>query len=103
MRGSSLTVDTVIPYLIERNLVSVASIVEGDLEVIDAGRRNQNLKIVRRRGPSYLIKPAKVKVPRTRRFAVKRRSTSIASWIPVPLISVRTCLPSTAGTRIVAY
>jgi aminoglycoside phosphotransferase (APT) family kinase protein len=56
MRGSSLTVDTVIPYLIERNLVSVASIVEGDLEVIDAGRRNQNLKIVRRRGPSYLIK-----------------------------------------------
>jgi hypothetical protein len=56
MRGRSLTVDTVIPYLIERNLVSVASIVEGDLEVIDAGRRNQNLKIVRRHGPSYLIK-----------------------------------------------
>jgi hypothetical protein len=56
MRVRSLTVDTVIPYLIERNLVSVASIVEGDLEVIDVGRRNQNLKIVRRRGPSYLIK-----------------------------------------------
>jgi Ser/Thr protein kinase RdoA (MazF antagonist) len=56
MTVRNLTVDTVVPYLVERNLVSVAAIVEGDLEVIDAGRRNQNLKIVRRRGPSYLIK-----------------------------------------------
>jgi Ser/Thr protein kinase RdoA (MazF antagonist) len=56
MTVRNLTVDTAVPYLIERNLVSAAAIVEGDLEVIDAGRRNQNLKIVRRRGPSYLIK-----------------------------------------------
>jgi Ser/Thr protein kinase RdoA (MazF antagonist) len=55
-RIQNLTVDTVVPYLLERNLVSVAAIVEGDLEVIDAGRRNHNLKIVRRDGPSYLIK-----------------------------------------------
>jgi Ser/Thr protein kinase RdoA (MazF antagonist) len=52
----NLTVDTVVPYLLEHNLVSAAAIVEGDLEVIDAGRRNHNLKIVRRHGPSYLIK-----------------------------------------------
>jgi hypothetical protein len=52
----NLTVDTVVPYLIEQGLVSVDAIVEGDLEVVDAGRRNQNLKVVRRRGPSYLIK-----------------------------------------------
>jgi hypothetical protein len=51
-----LTVDTVVPYLIERGFVSVSSIVEGDLEVVDVGRRNQNLKIVCERGPSYLIK-----------------------------------------------
>lgn len=52
----NLTVDTVVPYLIEHGLVSVDAIVEGDLEIVDAGRRNQNLKVIRRRGPSYLIK-----------------------------------------------
>lgn len=58
MTTANLTVDTVVPYLIERNLVSAAAIVAGDLEVIDAGRRNQSLKIVRRHGPGYLIKQA---------------------------------------------
>jgi hypothetical protein len=58
VRAPSLTVDTVIPYLVERNLLSPASIVEGDVEVIDVGRRNQNLKIASRRGTSYLIKQA---------------------------------------------
>ena len=48
MTGANLTVDTVVPYLLKRNLVSVAAIVEGDLEVVDAGRRNQNLKVAKR-------------------------------------------------------
>ncbi|SRR6266699_2894672 len=52
----NLTVDDAVPYLIKRGLVSAAAIVEGDLQVVDAGRRNQNLKVVRRNGPSYLIK-----------------------------------------------
>lgn len=56
MKPPNLTVDTVVPYLVQRHLVSAAAIVEGDLEVVDVGRRNQNLKIVRRHGPSYLIK-----------------------------------------------
>jgi hypothetical protein len=56
MSTRNLTVDTVVPYLVEQGLVSEAAIVEGDLQVIDAGRRNQNLKVVRRRGPSYLLK-----------------------------------------------
>jgi Phosphotransferase enzyme family len=65
MTGRNLTVDTIVPYLIEQNLVSVGAIVEGDLEVIDAGRRNQSLKIVRRYGPSYLIKQPGEGEPRT--------------------------------------
>jgi hypothetical protein len=52
----NLTVDTVVPYLLERDLVSVASIVEGDLEVIDVGRRNENLKIICQNGQSYFLK-----------------------------------------------
>jgi Ser/Thr protein kinase RdoA (MazF antagonist) len=52
----NLTVDSVVPYLVERGLVSAAAIVEGDLQVVDAGRRNQNLKVTRRCGPSYFLK-----------------------------------------------
>ena len=36
--------------------MSLPAIVDGDLEVVDAGRRNQNLKVVRHHGPRYLIK-----------------------------------------------
>jgi aminoglycoside phosphotransferase (APT) family kinase protein len=53
---TNLTVDTAAPYLLEHDLVSVEAIVDGDLEIIDAGRRNQNLKVIRRHGPSYLVK-----------------------------------------------
>jgi hypothetical protein len=54
--AQSLTVDTVVAYLLERDLVSVMAIVDGDLEVIDVGRRNENLKVICQSGQSYLIK-----------------------------------------------
>lgn len=56
MMGVNFTVDTVVPYLVNQQMVSADAIVAGDLEVVDAGRRNQNLKVIRRDGPSYLIK-----------------------------------------------
>jgi Ser/Thr protein kinase RdoA (MazF antagonist) len=56
MTAEILTVDTAIPYLIEQHLISADAIVAGDLEIIDAGRRNQSLKILRHNGPSYLVK-----------------------------------------------
>jgi Phosphotransferase enzyme family len=56
MTARNLTVDTAVPWLLERGLVDEAAIVESDLQVVDAGRRNQNLKVIRRRGPSYLLK-----------------------------------------------
>jgi Phosphotransferase enzyme family len=56
MKLRSLTVDTIVPYLVQRQLIDVSVIVDGDLEVIDVGRRNENLKVVSRHGPSYLVK-----------------------------------------------
>jgi hypothetical protein len=46
----------VIPYLLERKLVSRSSIVGGDLSVQDLSRRNRNFRIICRNGPSYLMK-----------------------------------------------
>jgi|SRR5215217_5938183 len=51
-----LTQDEVAPYLLGRKLVSAESIVEGDLAVVDASRRNRNFKVLSERGPSYLLK-----------------------------------------------
>ncbi|MEP6775540.1 MAG: phosphotransferase [Chloroflexota bacterium] len=51
-----LTPKEIAPYLIESGLVSARSIVEGDLAVLDASRRNSNFKVVSERGTSYLIK-----------------------------------------------
>ncbi len=43
-------------YLIERGLLEREAIVDGDLVVADASRRNRNLKVLRRRGPSLFVK-----------------------------------------------
>jgi aminoglycoside phosphotransferase (APT) family kinase protein len=51
-----LTPREVIPYLCHHNLISARSAVEGDLEVVDASRRNRNFRVVSRRGPGYLLK-----------------------------------------------
>ena len=48
-----LTQVEVVPYLLQHNLISTASIVESDLLVADASRRNRNFKVISERGPSY--------------------------------------------------
>jgi thiamine kinase-like enzyme len=47
---------TVVPYLLQRHLISLDSIVAGDLSVEDASRRNRNFKIISEHGPCYLLK-----------------------------------------------
>jgi hypothetical protein len=51
-----LTQLEVAAYLLQHDLISAASIVEGDLAVADASRRNRNFKVISERGPSYLLK-----------------------------------------------
>jgi len=51
-----LTRSEVVPYLLRRGLVGAESVVDGDLTIVDASRRNHNFGILRERGPSYLLK-----------------------------------------------
>jgi thiamine kinase-like enzyme len=46
----------IVSYLMERELISMRSVVEGDLLVTDTSRRNQNYKVLCRRGASYIVK-----------------------------------------------
>lgn len=43
-------------YLLDRGLLDVGAIVDGDLVVLDATRRNRNFKVLRSDGPCYLVK-----------------------------------------------
>ena len=51
-----LTQRTVVPYLLQRKLISEQAIVEGDLAVVDTSRRNCNFEVISKRGPCYLLK-----------------------------------------------
>lgn len=51
-----LTVDNAPQYLIERGLLSAQSVIDGDLTIVSAARRNRNLRVTRREGAGYLIK-----------------------------------------------
>ena len=51
-----LTQSEVVPYLLRRSLVRPESVLEEDLVVVDASRRNRNFMVVSQRGPSYLVK-----------------------------------------------
>lgn len=55
---TALTIDSVLPFLLERQLVSTGDIVRGDLEIRDTSRRNRNFRVKRRHSPSYLVKQA---------------------------------------------
>lgn len=51
-----LNVDTTPRYLIDRGLMTVQSILDGDLIVSSAMRRNRNLRVKRKQEPGYLLK-----------------------------------------------
>lgn len=51
-----LTLDTLPRFLLDRGLLPVESILDGDLLVTSAVRRNRNLRVKRSDGPGYLIK-----------------------------------------------
>lgn len=51
-----LSIENALPYLIERGLVTTQTVLDGELLIASAARRNRNLRITRKDGVSYLIK-----------------------------------------------
>jgi hypothetical protein len=45
-------------YLQQRGLISGQAVVEGDLTIVDASRRNSNVRVISESGPCYLLKQA---------------------------------------------
>lgn len=55
-RADPLTALEVVKFLIERDLLDPATVVAGDLRLVEASRRNSNLKIMCTHGASYFVK-----------------------------------------------
>ena len=51
-----LNSDSVVHYLLQRGLLSFDSVVDGDLMVVEAPRRNRNFKLYRQRGTGVFVK-----------------------------------------------
>ena len=51
-----LSKSNVVHYLIEQGLLTVESVVDGDLMVTDTPRRNRNFKVIRRASQGYFVK-----------------------------------------------
>lgn len=51
-----LTVSNLSHYLMSRGLISPESLVDGDLVIVESGRRNRNFKVIRRNSPGLFIK-----------------------------------------------
>src|ERR1700741_1766864 len=45
-------------YLLSKKLINTEAIVDGDLQVIEASRRNRNVKVINKTGRSYFLKQA---------------------------------------------
>lgn len=51
-----LTRHNVTHYLLDRGLITLESLVDGDVMVMDVSRRNRNFKVVRKNSPGYFVK-----------------------------------------------
>ena len=51
-----ITLDNVVPYLLEKKMISVDSIVDNNLKLIDLSKRNRNIMVTRSNGTNYLLK-----------------------------------------------
>lgn len=54
-----LTAENIAHYLIDRNILSAESVVDGDLMVVDMTRRNRNFKVLRKNEPGFFVKQVK--------------------------------------------
>lgn len=51
-----LSIHNAVDYLLEKKLITTESIINGDLKIYDASRKNRNTRVIRKNDMSYLLK-----------------------------------------------
>jgi hypothetical protein len=88
-----LNSDNVVHYLLQRGFISFESVVDGDLMVLEAPRRNRNFKVTRQRQPGVFVKQVQEWDPQA--LATVRREAwcySLAQTLP-ELATLKEMLP----------
>jgi aminoglycoside phosphotransferase (APT) family kinase protein len=86
-----LTQRDVAAYLLERGLIEPKAIVEGDLVVLDASRRNANFQLISRHAPSYLVKQG---VGAQRETTIANEAAAYEFLLQAGPLTVRRFLPA---------
>ncbi len=92
-----LNVENVIPYLLEQELLDAAAVVDGDVRVVSASRRNRNFRVMSQGGGSLLLKQAESAGTQAT-LSVEGRFYR-ACWEDAALASMRPILPRFVGER----
>lgn len=73
-----ITPDSLVHYLLQRGYMSFDSVVDGDLIVLEASRRNRNFKVIRKNHPGFFIKQVMQSDPQA--MATLQRE-SVCYWL----------------------
>ena len=93
-----LTSSSLIPYLLERKLLTAQAVVEGDLAVSAVSRRNLTYKFVSNKGPSYVIKQG-ADQEKAGTVAHEAAVYRFLGGMPTAARSTAICLPFTVTTK----
>lgn len=72
-----LTSGTLVPYLMDRSVLSAAELLDDDIAILEAGRRNRNFKLMRRDGTGLFVKQIPLTAAETMQ-SVQREATLYA-------------------------
>lgn len=72
-----LTSGTLVPYLIDRSILYAADLLDDDITILEAGRRNRNFKVSRRDGSGIFVKQVPLMAVETTQ-SVKREAALYA-------------------------
>ncbi|WP_284773914.1 aminoglycoside phosphotransferase family protein [Agrobacterium sp. lyk4-40-TYG-31] len=72
-----LTSGTLVPYLMDRRVLSAAELLDDDITIVEAGRRNRNFKVLRRDGTGFFVKQIPLAAAETMQ-SVQREATLYA-------------------------
>ncbi|KXG87670.1 phosphotransferase family protein [Agrobacterium bohemicum] len=72
-----LTSGTLVPYLIDRSVLSAADLLADDITILEAGRRNRNFKVFRKDGSGVFVKQIPLMAVETTQ-SVQREATLYA-------------------------
>jgi aminoglycoside phosphotransferase (APT) family kinase protein len=79
-----------VPYLLAQRLLAARTVVDGEVVVVDASRRNHSFAVIPASGPAYLLKQARDEAA----SATLRNEAAVYAWLTASQPAVARYLPA---------